>query len=142
MLTPVRLTETLTVSSQIDPAGMHEIAHMGFKTVINNRPDGEAPDQPCNAEIEQAARALGLDYFYIPVVSGAVTSAQSRAFARILQEAPAPVLAFCRTGTRCSALWVMGSHELGSFGARIRRAAEMGYDLNWVADICSDHPAN
>ncbi|EEK09667.1 hypothetical protein STRSA0001_1019 [Streptococcus salivarius SK126] len=32
------------------------MAAQGFKTIINNRPDGEAPDQPTSAEIEAAAK--------------------------------------------------------------------------------------
>ena len=37
---------------QIDPSHLAEIAAQGYKSVINNRPDGEGgPEQPTNASI-------------------------------------------------------------------------------------------
>ena len=39
-------------AGQIEPAQLVEIAAQGSKSVINNRPDGEAgPSQPKNADI-------------------------------------------------------------------------------------------
>jgi len=52
------LTEKLSVSSQLAPADLTAAADQGIRSIINNRPDGEAPDQPTSAEIEAAAAAL------------------------------------------------------------------------------------
>jgi len=41
-----QLTANLSVSAQVMPADMAEIAAAGFKSIICNRPDGEAGDQP------------------------------------------------------------------------------------------------
>ena len=47
---------------------------MGFKSVVNNRPDFEfESDQPTNADIEAAARAAGLEYRHLPVDGGWLT---------------------------------------------------------------------
>jgi len=40
------LTDMLSVAEQIKLADLKALAQAGFKTVINNRPDGEAPRQP------------------------------------------------------------------------------------------------
>jgi uncharacterized protein (TIGR01244 family) len=112
MLRPICLTDCVSVSAQIFPGDVRQLAAMGFKSIINNRPDGEEGGQPTNSEIQQVANEQGVNYFYLPVISGNITQTQCRAFAQLLRDAPKPILAFCRTGTRCSVLWSM-SRELG-----------------------------
>jgi uncharacterized protein (TIGR01244 family) len=99
------LSPTFAVSPQIQPADIRGLAGAGFRAIINNRPDGEAPDQPCSDDLEAEARRLGLIYRHIPVVPGQATDADARAFAAALDEADGPVLAFCRTGNRAAGLW-------------------------------------
>ena len=54
---------------QIDPSHLAEIAKQGYKSVINNRPDGEGgPDQPTNASIQAEAEKLGLNYVYLSLI--------------------------------------------------------------------------
>ena len=55
MATINRLTESLSVAPQLQPEDMAELARAGFKTVINNRPDGESEDQPSSTELAAAA---------------------------------------------------------------------------------------
>jgi uncharacterized protein (TIGR01244 family) len=50
--------------------------------------------------MEAAAHAAGLNYDYLPVVSGQITEQQARKFAELLATRPAPLLAFCRSGAR------------------------------------------
>jgi 3-deoxy-manno-octulosonate cytidylyltransferase (CMP-KDO synthetase) len=51
-------------AGQIDPSHLVEIAAQGYKSVINNRPDGEAGlSQPKNADI--AAQAVGVENVYV-----------------------------------------------------------------------------
>ncbi len=91
---------------QISPAQLSEIAQQGYKSVINNRPDGEGgPDQPRNADIEAEAKRLGLNYVYLPVVPGAFTPDQVVEMARLLKTMPGPILAFCRSGARSTNLY-------------------------------------
>ncbi len=132
MLIPIYLTDSMTVSPQILPSDVARLAAMGFKSIINNRPDEEENGQPLNREIERLAKEQGLTYFHLPVVSGNITQEQGKQFGQLFAQAPKPIFAFCRTGTRCSALWAMSSDELGSFDQRIAQAAEMGFDLSWV----------
>ena len=56
------LTEKLSVSSQLTLPDLTAAADQGIRSIINNRPDGEASDQPTSVEIEAAAAALGLGY--------------------------------------------------------------------------------
>ncbi|OYU30971.1 MAG: TIGR01244 family protein [Comamonadaceae bacterium PBBC2] len=94
-----------SVAAQLSVAQIANAAALGFKTVINNRPDGEGgPDQPLSAAIAAAAQAQGLHYVYLPVVSGSITPEQAVAMRTALQAAPQPVLAFCRSGARSAQL--------------------------------------
>ena len=100
-----QLTANLSVSAQIMPADMAEIAAAGFKSIICNRPDGEAGDQPSFREVEQQAQTAGIEARYLPVIPGQVANAQADEFDRLLEDLPKPVLAYCRSGMRSTTLW-------------------------------------
>jgi uncharacterized protein (TIGR01244 family) len=96
------------VAAQLSVTQIADVVAQGFKTMINNRPDSEGgPNQPLNQTIAAAAQANGLHYVYLPVVSGAITPDQAQALRVALQEAPEPVLAFCRSGTRSAQLYAL-----------------------------------
>jgi len=99
------LTPDFAVSGQLTAADLPALAEQGYRVVVNNRPDGESPDQPAASEIERAARAAGLDYRFIPVTPGQLTSDQIIEFAEFVKAADGPVLAFCRSGARSEQLW-------------------------------------
>ena len=100
-----RLSEQFATAPQVRPEDLRGIAASGFVAIINNRPDGDVPDQPSSLELEAEAKRVGLDYWHVPVVPGAMTDSDVRAFAAALDQAKGPVLAFCRTGNRSAALW-------------------------------------
>ena len=125
-----KLTDALSVAPQLTVDDLAEVARLGFKTGINNRPDGEAQGQPSAAALGAKARQLGLVYHYQPVVSGAMTEEDVIAFRQLLASAAQPVLAFCRSGTRCTNLWAFASAgELGENDI-IGAAARAGFDLS------------
>jgi uncharacterized protein (TIGR01244 family) len=124
-----RVTDSFQVSPQITPDEARDAAASGVTLIINNRPDGEVPGQPTNAEIEAAARAAGADYLAIPVV-GRPTAEQARAQAAAVAGAKGPVLAFCRSGTRSITAWALGEAAGGRDREElVRLAADAGYDL-------------
>lgn len=124
-----RVTDALSVAPQIQIEDLARAAEAGFRLVINNRPDGEAPDQPPSDVFAEAARSAGLEYVHIPVVGGP-TRDQAQAFREAAQAAGGPVLAFCRSGTRSINTWALGEALAGA--AReplIAAGAGAGYDL-------------
>jgi uncharacterized protein (TIGR01244 family) len=119
---------TFVAPRQIAFADIPAIAADGIRLIVNNRPDGEEPDQPASAEIEAAARAAGLDYRHIPIAGGGFPTARVEAMAEALEQGP--VLLFCRSGTRSTYLWALARSSRGAdAGALIREAAAAGYDL-------------
>jgi uncharacterized protein (TIGR01244 family) len=132
-MTLIRLDETAFVAGQIGPDQVEEIAAAGIGTIVNNRPDREESGQPEARRIEEAARAAGLDYHFIPV-GGGVSNAQIGAMAEILGGASAPVLAFCRSGTRSTFLWALARARLGDDPDHIEaKAHAAGFDLAPIA---------
>lgn len=126
-MTFLELEEGVLVSGQIAPQDVAEAARRGIVSIINNRPDGEAPDQPEGAEIEAAARAAGLAYAHIPVAGG-FSEDQVAAMAEALAKGPA--LAFCKSGTRSTYLWALARAGGGADGETLIAAARAaGYDL-------------
>ena len=67
------LTDDLSVTGQITQDQLAQIAAQGFRAIICNRPDGEEPEQPSFVQIEQAARAAGLEARYLPVTQADLT---------------------------------------------------------------------
>ena len=125
-----KVTDRLEVSPQITPEEARAAAAGGVALIINNRPDGEQPGQPTNAEIEAAARAGGADYLFLPVV-GRPTPDQAKAQAAAVAAAKGPVLAFCRSGNRSITAWALGEAAAGHDKAELARlAADAGYDLS------------
>jgi sulfide:quinone oxidoreductase len=127
-----KITDELSVAPQIGAQDVAAIAAAGFRAVICNRPDGESSDQPCCVEIETAVIASGLAWRSQPVRSGGVTLEDAAAFGALMAELPKPVLAYCRSGTRCAALWSLwqaGERPLPDILARTHAA---GYDMTAV----------
>jgi sulfide:quinone oxidoreductase len=101
----VEITRDYSVAPQIRPEDVAEIAALGYRSILCNRPDGEAPDQPDFAEIAAEAERHGLKMAHVPVVSGAIVPQDVRDFSTAIEELPGPVLAYCRSGARCQYLW-------------------------------------
>ena len=94
------------VAPQLTPAAMAEAAALGFRSVVNNRPDFEhGPDQPTSAQVEAAATAAGLSYRHLPVAGGYQSPEEVAAFCQLLADLPRPLLAFCRSGARSTRLY-------------------------------------
>ena len=125
-----RLSPQFWVSPQVGPEELARIAASGVRAIVNNRPDGEAPDQPASLDLEAEAKRLGLAYTHIPIVPGQIDALQVRALERFLAETEGPVLAFCRTGTRSASLWALAQAGHCRPDELLAAAAGAGYDLS------------
>ena len=127
------ITDTMLASAQIEAADVEQAKAEGVTLIINNRPDGEAGDQPEGRTIEAAAHAAGLDYAAIPVTGAGFSLPQVDAMASALDGAQGKVLAFCRSGTRSTLLWAMTQAKAGrDLGTIAEEARLAGYDISPV----------
>lgn len=128
-----RLNADISVADQISVADVELIAREGFRSIVCNRPDGEAPDQPDYASIEAAAKDAGLEIRWQPVISGQMSDDDGREFGRIFDDMPKPVLAYCRTGTRCTALWSLSQAGQQPVEEILKAAGAAGYNMAGLA---------
>ena len=128
-----QLTSQIFVAPQIGLADVAEAARAGFGLIINNRPEDESDDQTPGAEIAAAAAAAGLAYVAIPVTHAGFSQPQIAAMEAALTSTKAPVLAYCRSGTRSTLLWALAGASRGvSPHSLAASAAQAGYDLSPV----------
>ena len=102
-----RINDQMSVSPQIGVDDVATIKAAGFTAIINNRPDGEAPDQPPAETIRKAAEAAGLAYYHIPLGREGVSGDMVEQTREALEGSTGPVFAFCRSGTRSTTLWAL-----------------------------------
>lgn len=126
-----KLSETVWASPQIGVEDVAEAAAAKFALIINNRPDGEAPDQPDGELIAKAARDAGMEYRAIPVGQGGFSEAQVAAMGEALSSTDGKTLAYCRSGTRSTFLWSLAQAQQGEEPVDIvAAAAGAGYDVS------------
>ena len=125
-----RINDDISVSPQISLDDMPAVKAAGFTTVINNRPDGESPDQPSSDTMKAAAEAAGLAYHFIPLGRDGVSPKMVEETEAALEGSDGPVLAFCRSGTRSTTLWALS--QAGKMPAQeiVSAAAHAGYDMS------------
>ena len=125
-----KITDDFSVSPQIECEDVADIAAAGFRSILCNRPDGEEFGQCAYDAVAEAAEAAGLAVRSVPIVSGMLSEADLAAFRAALDEMPKPILAYCRSGTRCTMLWSMTS--FGDLGADeiVKATSVAGYDMS------------
>jgi sulfide:quinone oxidoreductase len=108
-----KLSESFSAGAQISVDDILEIAKLGFKTIINNRPDHEGGEnQPKSAQLRLAAEQNGLTYIYMPVIPNNILPAQVNAFSALFAVAEKPVFGFCRTGNRAGSIYKLAKVEI------------------------------
>src|ERR1700730_2378840 len=135
---PITVTAKLAVAPQPKLSDFQEFRRLGFATIVNNRPDGEDPNQLGSAAEEQAARPGVLGYIHIPVTSTGMTDDDAQLLKETIEQAAGPVVAHCRSGARSFYLWVLsGDLDPHSDAELLAKAAELGVDSNaartWLA---------
>jgi uncharacterized protein (TIGR01244 family) len=126
----VSLAPGLSATGRLDRGDIEALAQAGVRTLINNRPDGEDPGQLPAAEARRLAESLGLAYHHIPMTAATLTRADVDAFAAVLKNAPGPIVAHCRSGTRSTLLWALTRLSEGADPlALIADAAKQGIDI-------------
>ena len=115
----------LSTAPQASPEDMVLVAKQGFASVMNNRPDFEHDaDQPTAQSVADAAHAAGMDFYDLPFSASRVTPELLVQFAQVVGQAKKPILLYCRSGARSTAIY--------------RMAVEAGYldseDLSLVTD--------
>lgn len=120
----------VAVRDQVSLAEVGTLKQQGFRSVIDLRPDGEAPDQPASTAVGEAARAAGLGFAYVPTPHGDIPDAVVDALAKAMAAAERPVILFCRSGSRAARVWALAeASRPGGARADVIAAAVRGAGL-------------
>jgi len=103
----LELAPQVFVSGQMFEHDIRLAAKQGVRSIMNNRPDGEATGQPLSADLAKIAEELGMNYLYLPVDGRSISVQDVGDFANARAELERPLLIFCRTGARSEKLWQM-----------------------------------
>ena len=133
---PRQLDDRTLVNGQIGPEDVAALKEQGVTLIINNRPDGEDVGQPTSDEIEQAAKAAGVDYRHVPIARGLGPSDIEAMREAIHSVGEGKLFFFCRSGNRSTLAWAVARSEDGVPKEELnRRANEAGFDLGPVAHL-------
>jgi len=136
-----RLTSTIFVAPQISVEAVAQAKDEGVTLIVNNRPEGESPDQVPGTAIEAAARAAGMAYVAIPVTHSGFAPWQLDALDEALADNDTKneggkVLCYCRSGTRSTLLWSLARARAGDKPDEIAEiAAAAGYDVTPIGEM-------
>ena len=133
-----RISPFLSVSPQIYAAHVERLALLGFKTIINNRPDNETDDQPLVEELAAEAARHNMEFIDIPVIPGELTEQNVKEFGQAMSRVKGPVLAYCRSGMRSTSLWALYEARHMGADAIINFASTIGYDLSWQREYLDE----
>ncbi|SMF43485.1 TIGR01244 family protein [Tistlia consotensis] len=139
-----KIAEGFYASGQIAPEDLAEIAGLGVRTIVNNRPDGEGgPEQPTSEEMGAAAVAAGLAYHYLPMTPQSLSPELLERFRAVVEGSPGPVLAHCKSGARSTALWALSEtcHNAADIDATLEKARAGGYDLGGMRPMIEQYIA-
>ncbi|MDI7863752.1 TIGR01244 family sulfur transferase [Rhizobiaceae bacterium n13] len=105
-----QINDEYSVSGQITVEDLDQIKALGFQSIVCHRPDHESPDQPLFADIAKRAEELGLSITHIPVGPMGVTADAVTQMVDALDEFPRPMLGYCRSGARSTAVYQQTLH--------------------------------
>ena len=131
-----QLDDKTLISGQISPEDVAELKRQGVTMIVNNRQDGEDPDQPLSAAIEAAAEQAGIEFRHVPIVRGIGPSDVESIQEAMHDCGDGKMLLFCRSGNRSTLAWAVARAEEGAPREELERAAaNAGVDLGPVSHL-------
>ena len=136
-----QIEEGFNVFPQLTHGIVADLAKAGFKTIINNRPDGERGNYPSSVDMEALAKQHGMDYFFIPVNTMALSMDTVQAFAEALKNAEGPIAAYCASGYRSALMWAFANAGRLSADEIISACAAQGHNFSQMRPMLSQMAA-
>ncbi len=131
-----QLDDRTLVSGQIAAHEVAGLAKQGVTILVNNRPDGEEPDQPLASDIEEAAAQAGIAYRFVPIIRG-IGPADVEEMQKAWREAEGgKMLAFCRSGNRSAFVCALAHRDEGASPEEVaQRLTDAGFDPGPIAHL-------
>lgn len=133
-MTITTITDTFSASGELCEQDLKQLHEDGVSTIINVRPDNEAPEQITNAQWNTLCQQYGLQYVFIPVKSGQYSEHDVKQFKDAIDNAQKKVHCFCRTGTRAVHLFALANKDTDSIKQLQTAITSKGYDLRAISE--------
>jgi len=129
------ISPRFAVTSALGPDDFQRIAALGFRAVINNRPDGEENAQPDGKVCKVYAAREGLGYHHVPAsMSEIFTDPVVSAMTKALASESGPVLAYCKSGLRSAIIWAAAQARSVPVDDVLRALQSAGLELEFLRD--------
>jgi len=130
------------IGPQISLEDMAEMNHMGVRTIVVARPEGEESGQPEIADIRAAAGVYGIGVHQIPVTPGNVSDANVGAFHAAMSNTTGLIFVYCRSGMRATTLWALDAATQGRpVGDILQAARKASFDLTGLIPRLTERAA-
>lgn len=129
------ITPEFAVATALEPEDFAGLGGLGFRTVINHRPDAEDNDQLASRAASMQAACAGLTYRHIPASKlDLFTDPVVGAMAEALSREPGPILAYCQSGVRAAIVWAAASARSRPVEDVLAALRTAGFDLAFLRD--------
>ena len=128
-----RVSENISITSQLTPRALRYIRSHGISTLVDVRPDGEAPDQPSSTAIAEAARRYNVGFHYLPVPHETIPDSAINSLAQVLAKDNSSTLLYCRTGRRAVRLLALAEATRPD-GPNLNEILKLVRDAGFEAD--------
>lgn len=131
----VNLTPDIAVTGELQPDDLAQVAALGFRSLVNNRPDGEEEGQLTNHAEASLAWRNGLRYRFVPSSKlDLFTDTVVEGMVEALVNLPRPVLLHCKSGMRSAIIWAAANARNQPVDDVLAALAAAGYELDFLRD--------
>lgn len=88
MQTDRQIAPGYNISTQLQLTDIAALHHLGYKSILNARPDHEEIDQPAGAALEAAAEKVGIAYIHVPITPETIATLSPQAAKLIIESLP------------------------------------------------------
>ena len=132
---PIYITPQFAVTSALTPEDFAAAAAMGFRSVLSNRPDGEAEGQLTGRAEAVLAWQSGLQFRHVPAGKlDLFTDEVVERMADAVATLKGPILAHCASGIRSAIAWAAASARGGNVDCVLKALEQAGFDLDFLRD--------
>lgn len=135
MKQPIFITPQFAVTDAMASEDFATAAAMGFRSILSNRPDGEADGQMNARQESVAAWRAALKFRHVPapkldLFTDRVVEAMGDAVASL----DGPILAHCASGLRSAIAWAAASARTQNVDCVLAALRQAGFDLEFLRD--------
>lgn len=131
----VYITPEFAVTGALTAEDFPAIAAAGFRSVISNRPDGEAGATMTARQESVAAWRSGLQFRHVPAAKHELlTDTVVEGMAEAVRRLDGPILAHCLSGQRSAIVWAAASARDGNIDCVLAALTQAGFELSFLRD--------